>query len=90
MDVLKDGDLAILHKLWYNRCFSRSKTIYIDNLVKGFPSHLIGKIHDDVNKLIKRNILIKIPHKYGYKVYINLDYKDQIYQALKNYYKSLK
>ena len=81
-----EEDLSILHKLWYNRCFSKGRTLYINNLLKGFPTHLKGQLRKAVDKLIRKNILIKIPHRYGFKVYINTDYRNQIFDALKKFY----
>ena len=63
--------LDILFKLWRNRCFRRNATLQVGNVVKGAPSHLIGEIRNEINDLIKKNIVIKIPHRHGDKVFIN-------------------
>jgi len=75
--------LDILFKLWRNRCFRRNATLQIDNVVKGAPSHLIGKMREEMNALIRNGVVIKIPHRHGDKVFINPEYKFEIERALK-------
>jgi hypothetical protein len=75
--------LDILFKLWRNRCFRRNATLQVDNVVKGAPSHLIGKMREEINDLIRNGVVIKIPHRHGDKVFINPEYKFVIEQALK-------
>jgi hypothetical protein len=73
----------ILFKLWRNRCFRRNATLQVDNVVKGAPSHLIGKMREEIDDLIRNGVVIKIPHRHGDKVFINPEYKFVIEQALK-------
>ncbi len=75
--------LDILFKLWRNRCFRRNATLQIDNVVKGAPSHFIGKMREEMDDLIRKGIVIKIPHRHGDKVFINPEYKFEIERALK-------
>jgi len=75
--------LDILFKLWRNRCFRRNATLQVDNVVKGAPSHLIGEMRKEIDDLIRKGIVIKIPHRHGDKVFINLEYKFEIERALK-------
>ncbi len=75
--------LDILFKLWRNRCFRRNATLQVDNVVKGAPSHLIGEMRKEIDDLIKKGIVIKIPHRHGDKVFINPEYKFEIERALK-------
>jgi hypothetical protein len=75
--------LDILFKLWRNRCFRRNATLQVDNVVKGAPSHLIGKMREEIDDLIRNGVVIKIPHRHGNKVFINPEYKFVIEQALK-------
>jgi len=75
--------LDILFKLWRNRCFRRNATLQVDNVVKGAPSHLIGTMRDEMDDLIRKSIVIKIPHRHGDKVFINSEYKFEIEKALK-------
>lgn len=78
--------LDILFKLWRNRCFRRNATLQVDNVVKGSPSHLIGEMRNEINDIIKKNIVIKIPHRHGDKVFINRIYKNEIKRELKKIY----
>ena len=55
----------------------------MDNLVGGFPSHIKGQMQEELDKLIKNNIVIKKPSKHGKAVYINYEHKDIIASALK-------
>ena len=73
----------ILFKLWRNRCFRRNATLQIDNVVKGAPTHLIGEMRKEIDDLIRKGIVIKIPHRHGDKVFINPEYKFEIKRALK-------
>ena len=75
----------ILYKLWRHRCFGRGQ-IYVDNLLQGFPSHEIDKIKNELDKLIKENVIIVIKKKHGKKVYINLEFRKEILKALKEEY----
>jgi len=86
MVVFTEIQLDILFKLWRNRCFRSSATLQIDNVVKGAPSHLIGEMREGVEALIKKNVVIKIPHKHGDKVFINPTYKSEIKRELKKIY----
>jgi len=75
--------LDILFKLWRNRCFRSNATLQIDNVVKGTPSHFIGRMREEMDDLIRKGIVIKIPHRHGAKVFINPEYKFEIERALK-------
>jgi len=81
-----ERQLDILFKLWRNRCFRRNATLQIDNVVKGAPSHLIGEMRNEINDLIKKNVVINIPHRHGDKVFINPTYKNEIKRELKKIY----
>lgn len=74
-------ELDLFNKLWRKRCFTSKTTIYVVDLVRGFTSDNDMKVL--VDKLIKQGVLVKIPHKHGAKVYINPDYRNEIYNALK-------
>ena len=86
MVVFTDRQLDILFKLWRNRCFRRNATLQMDNVIKGAPSHIIGEMREEIDELIKKNIVIKIPHKHGWKVFINPLYKNEIKRELKKIY----
>ena len=86
MIVFTGRQLDSLFKLWRNRCFKRSATLQINNVVKGAPSHLMGEMREEIDDLIKKNIVIRIPHRHGDKVFINPTYKNEIKQELKKIY----
>ncbi len=75
--------IDILFKLWRNRCFRRNATLQIDTVVTAAPSHLIGRMRTEMDDLIRKNIVIKIPHRHGDKVFINPHYSYEIEKALK-------
>jgi len=58
----------------------------IDNLLRGFPSHEIDKIKNELEKLMKENVVIAVKKKHGEKVYINLEFRKEILKALKEEY----
>ncbi len=67
----------ILHKLTRLGKFKHSHTS-IDNLPKGFPSDVRGRVKDNVKELKKEGILFSKPTGYGEEVAINLDKKNRI------------
>ncbi len=67
----------ILHKLTRQGKFSHSHTS-VDNLPKGFPSDLRGRVKILVEELAKEGILFTKPTSYGLEVSINLEKKEKI------------
>ncbi|MEK6907458.1 MAG: hypothetical protein AABW45_02925 [Nanoarchaeota archaeon] len=67
----------ILHKLTRLGKFKHSHTS-IDNLPKGFPSDLRGKVKDLVKELKKDGILLSKPTSYGEEASINIEKKEKI------------
>lgn len=67
----------ILHKLTRLGKFEHSHTS-IDNLPKGFPKDIVGRVKDEINELIKEGILFAKPTSYGKEVSINIDKKERI------------
>ena len=67
----------ILHKLTRLGKFKHSHTS-IDNLHKGFPSDLRGRVKESVDELVKEGILFTKPTSYGLEVSINLEKKEEI------------
>ena len=67
----------ILHKLTRKGKFEHSHTA-LDNLQKGFPPDLRGKVKDMSQELIIEGILYLKKTGYGKQVSINLDKKDRI------------
>ena len=67
----------ILHKLTRLGKFEHSHTS-IDNLPKGFPSDLRGKVKDLIKELKKEGILMSKPTSYGEEISINVEVKDKV------------
>ena len=67
----------ILHKLSRLGKFEHSHTS-IDNLPKGFPVDVRGRVKDMSKELKKERILLSKPTGYGEEVSINSDMKDRI------------
>ncbi|MBU2639346.1 MAG: hypothetical protein KKG75_01420 [Nanoarchaeota archaeon] len=67
----------ILHKLTRLGKFKHSHTS-IDNLPKGFPKDIRGKVKDLVDELIKENILLVKPTNYGKEISVNSIEKEKI------------
>jgi hypothetical protein len=51
--------------------------------VKAAPSHLIGRMREELDELIRKGVVIKIPHRHGDKVFINPHYIFEIERALR-------
>jgi hypothetical protein len=81
-------EINLIHKLWIHTCFGKGHML-IDNLVKGYPSHLKGQMKEDVDNLVRKNILVKKPTRHGYAVYINVEHRLMIEQVLKKHFKLL-
>jgi len=81
-------EINLIHKLWIHTCFGKGHML-IDNLVKGYPSHLKGQMKDDVNNLLRKNILVKKPTRHGYAVYINVEHRLMMERELKKHFNPL-
>lgn len=67
----------ILHKLTRLGKFEHSHTS-IDNMQKGFPSDLHGRVKDLVKELKRERILLSKPTSYGEEISINIEMKEKI------------
>ena len=67
----------ILHKLTRLGKFEHSYTS-VDNLPKGFPSDLRGRVKDLVKELKKEKILLSKPTSYSEEVSINIEMKEKV------------
>ena len=74
----------ILHKLTRKGKFEHSHTA-LDNLMKGFPPDLKGRVKDMSKELIKEGILYLKRTNYGKQVSVNLDKKDKINEYLEEF-----
>jgi len=67
----------IVHKLTRLGKFKHSHTAF-DNLQKGFPPEIRGKVKEMAKELKKERILLSKPTSYGEEVSLNSDEHDRI------------
>jgi hypothetical protein len=67
----------ILNKLTRLGKFKHSNTS-IDNLPKGFPKHVEGRVKEMTKELKKENILFSKPTSYGEEVSVNSEMNEKI------------
>ncbi len=72
---------AILKKLFRHNIWGAKHTS-IDNLQKGFPSHLKGEAKIAAKELIKEELILIKPTSYGEEVSLNPRKKEEIYALL--------
>jgi len=88
MDFWTDDDIKgkILHKLVRFGKFQASHTA-IENLQKGFPKDLVGKIKDLIKELKKEGILIPKKTSYGEQISINLARREKVMNYIETFLK---
>lgn len=86
---LKDDDLIpwILDKMnrndwWYKK---KPKHTDINNIPKGSPQHLRGKIREVTERLIKDGLVVPYPTGYGYHVCLNYQRIDEILSIIEKW-----
>lgn len=67
----------ILHKLVRFGKFEHSHTA-IENLQKGFPKDIVGRVKELIQELKKEGILKSKPTSYGEQISINVDETEQV------------
>ena len=79
MDNWSDDEIKgkILHKLTRAGKFEASHTA-VENLQKGFPKDLVGKVKDLIKELKKEGILLPKKTSYGQQVSISLELKEKV------------
>ncbi|MGH9934206.1 MAG: hypothetical protein ACRD3Z_03715, partial [Nitrososphaerales archaeon] len=55
---------AILRKMYFDKIIGGKHTA-IENLKKGFPSHLRGDVDDEVKELIRHGLILPKTTSYG-------------------------
>jgi len=88
MDGWSDNEIKgkILHKLTRAGKFEASHTA-IENLQKGFPKDLIGRVKDLVRDLKKEGILMPKKTNYGEQVSVNLAMKEKVLKYIEIFLK---
>jgi len=74
----------ILHKLTRFGKFEHSHTA-VENLQKGFPKDLVGKVKDMIHELKKEEILKSKPTSYGEQVSINVEKSEQVMRYIDSF-----
>ncbi|MDI6639670.1 MAG: hypothetical protein QMD78_02475 [Methanocellales archaeon] len=78
---LQKADIQILYKLFRHTRFGRGH-MHMDNLTRGFPSHLKGNVKEAVNELIRKGLLVEKSTRHGIAVHINFKRLDEIIAML--------
>lgn len=88
MDSWTDAEIKgkILHKLSRQGKFEASHTA-VENLQKGFPSDLIGKVKEMIRELKKYALLIPKKTNYGEQISINLSKKEEVMKYIETFLK---
>jgi len=74
---------AILTK-FHRHGYIGGKHTSIDNVPKGFPKHLYGKVKKATKELIKQNLIIIKPTAYGLQVSLNSHKMDEIEKIIRD------
>ncbi len=90
MDFWTDNEIKgkILHKLTRHGKFEASHTA-IENLQKGFPSNIVGRVKDLIKKLQKEGIMYTKKTNYGEQTSINSEKKEQIMKYVEEFMKKV-
>ena len=67
----------VLHKLTRFGKFEHSHTA-VENLQKGFPKDIVGRVKETIYELKKEGILKTKPTSYGEQVSINLEESEKV------------
>jgi len=77
----------ILHKLAKKRKWGESHTAF-ENVAKGVPPHLKGKLKDLTKELIKEGFITPKPTGYGLQISLNVERSNEIKDIIRNYFAS--
>ena len=75
----------ILHKLAKKRKWGESHTAF-ENVAKGVPPHLKGKLKELAEELIKEGFITPKPTGYGLHISLNVAKSEEIKSIIKNYF----
>ncbi len=85
---MADRAINDLHVLILERAVLRGiwgkKSLYVNNLIGGIPSHLKGDAKNAVDALLKEGLLLPKPHHHGMKVFLNANKRAQIEHIVKS------
>ena len=85
--MVSDDELKamILHKLAKKRKWGESHTAF-ENVARGVPPHLKGKLKDLAQELMKEGFIIPKPTGYGLQISLNVSRSDEIKSAIRKYF----
>ncbi|MCK4319824.1 hypothetical protein KAW38_04615 [Candidatus Micrarchaeota archaeon] len=84
--MVSDNELKamLLHKLAKRRKWGESHTAF-ENVIKGVPSHLKGKLKELAEELIKEGFIVPKPTNYGLQISLNVERSEVIKSIIKKY-----
>ena len=56
----------------------------IDNVPKGFPKHVYGKVKKEIKELMKQNLIMVKPTAYGLQVSLNPHKMDEVEKIIRD------
>ncbi len=68
--MVDDTSKAILRKMFYDRRIG-GRHLGLEDLKRGFPSHLKGDVDKKLQKLVKENFVLQHPTSYGPQYALN-------------------
>ncbi|HLC69183.1 MAG TPA: hypothetical protein VJH24_05060 [Candidatus Bilamarchaeaceae archaeon] len=77
----------VLHKLAKKRKWGESHTAF-ENVAKGVPPHLKGKLKDVAKELIKEGYIIPKPTGYGLQISLNVERSEEIRSIIRRYFEN--
>lgn len=85
--MVSDDELKamVLHKLAKRRKWGESHTAF-ENVAKGVPPHLKGRMQDLAEELIKEGFIVPKPTSYGLQISLNPRLSEEIKSIIKKYF----
>ena len=85
--MVSDDELKvlILHKLAKKRKWGESHTAF-ENIAKGVPAHLKGKLKELGESLIKEGFIVGKPTSYGLQISLNAERTEEIKLMIRKYF----
>ena len=86
MADLKDEDIApwILDKLARHGWWKAKHTSF-ENIPKGAPPHMKGRIKEVAEQLIKEGFILQKPTSYGLEISLNFERKEEIFKIIEKW-----
>lgn len=86
--MVSDDELkaTILHRLARKRKWGASHTAF-ENVMKGVPSHIKGKMKEIGEQLVRDGLLVPKPTGYGLHVSLNTKKSEEIKQLIRKYFR---